>query len=214
MPCRWSEGPLPDFAGRVRFRRRFGIPRQIAPPERVWLTFAGAEESVDVWLNGQFLGRQEDARNPFEYEVTSLLRDRNELVVEVEARASNDGLWGEAALEIRCPAFLRSVRVRAVGAGDQARLHIGGEVVGSSDRPLELYVVLDRSTVAYATVEADAAGRPFEMMSGELPLEGVSQDPPASGRHQVQVELVYGACAWFTVKQTIEFPDANSRTTA
>ena len=27
MPCRWGESSLGDFAGRVRFRRRFGVPR-------------------------------------------------------------------------------------------------------------------------------------------------------------------------------------------
>ena len=29
LPCRWADGGLPDFTGRVRFRRRFGYPGQI-----------------------------------------------------------------------------------------------------------------------------------------------------------------------------------------
>jgi len=41
MPCRWSEGGLKNFSGRVRFRRHFGYPGRIDENERVWLTFAG-----------------------------------------------------------------------------------------------------------------------------------------------------------------------------
>src|SRR6266849_10307562 len=57
MPCRWSEGGLENFAGRVRFRRRFGYPGRIDAHERVWLTFAGIGGTAEVWLNGQHLGR-------------------------------------------------------------------------------------------------------------------------------------------------------------
>jgi beta-galactosidase/beta-glucuronidase len=100
MPCRWSDGGLKDFAGRVRFRRHFGYPGRIDENERVWLTFAGIEGAAEIWLNGQFLGRQEQAR-PFEFDVTKLLGDRNDLRVEVEGEAETGGLWGEVAMEIR-----------------------------------------------------------------------------------------------------------------
>src|SRR5438552_1503551 len=94
LPGRWHEGGLTDFVGRVRFRRRFGSPRQLDPHERLWLTFAGAEASAEVWLNGHFLGRHQGSE-AFEFEVTSLLQARNELIVEVEALSDNGGLWGE-----------------------------------------------------------------------------------------------------------------------
>jgi beta-mannosidase len=100
MPCRWGEGGLGDFAGRVRFRRRFGWPGRIEAQEHVWLTFQGVDAVAEVWLNGQYLGRHEGV-GPFAFEVTSLLRVRNELVVEVTAPAANGGLWGEVALEVR-----------------------------------------------------------------------------------------------------------------
>jgi beta-galactosidase/beta-glucuronidase len=100
MPCRWSEGGLNDFSGRVRFRRHFGYPGRIDNNERVWLTFAGFDATAHIWLNDQFLGRQEGDR-PFEFEVTKLLAVRNDLRVEVEGEAETGGLWGEVALEIR-----------------------------------------------------------------------------------------------------------------
>src|SRR6266545_311884 len=72
LPCRWAEGGLLDFAGRVRFLRRFGYPGQIDSYERVWLTFAGVEGVAEVRLNDQFLGRHDGAGGPFEHEVTGL----------------------------------------------------------------------------------------------------------------------------------------------
>src|SRR5438105_4141404 len=100
MPGRWGEGGLTDFAGRVRLRRRFGWPGRLDAHERVWLTFAGAQASADVWLNGRSLGRHEGP-GPFEFDVTGLLQLRNELAVDVETPGSG-GPWGEVALEVRC----------------------------------------------------------------------------------------------------------------
>src|SRR5438477_13088651 len=57
LPCRWGEGGLADFAGRVRFRRRFGLPRQLDAHERVWLTFAGVDGVAWLSLNGDLLGQ-------------------------------------------------------------------------------------------------------------------------------------------------------------
>src|SRR2546426_27142 len=84
LPCRWRETALADFAGRVRLRRRFGRPRQLDAYEQVWLTFGGAEARAAVSLNNRFLGQQVRPCEPFEFEVTDLLRERNELVVDVE----------------------------------------------------------------------------------------------------------------------------------
>src|SRR5438132_3688228 len=129
MPCRWGQGGLGDFAGRVRFRRRFGAPRKIGSFVRVWLTFGGVESCADVWLNGQFLGH-EDGDKVFEFEVTEALQERNELVVEVEAAGGDGGLWGEVALEIRCAVFLKDVRLWATWEKDQPQLHVAGELAG------------------------------------------------------------------------------------
>lgn len=194
MPCRWGDGGLGNFAGRVRFRRRFGMPRQLDPHEVVWLTFAGAEASVQVTLNSHFLGRSEQASQPFEFEVTGLLRERNELIVDVEASSGNGGLWGEVALEVRAGAFLRGVRAWTETAEGTVRLHLRGEAVGTSDRPLELYVLLDNSTIAYRTIQPTPAGQTFEMVA----------DPARTGSHEVRIELVNGAVLWYTVACTLE----------
>src|SRR5439155_7363836 len=141
-------------AGQVRFLRRFGIPRRIDPHERVWLTFAGVEGSADVSVNGRFLGRQSKSGEPFEFEITPLLQERNQLLVEVESITADGGLWGEVALEVRSTAFLRAIEIEPRLFEENVELHVRGEVAGTSDSTLELYVLLDRSTVAYRPVEA------------------------------------------------------------
>jgi hypothetical protein len=197
LPCLWSEGGLGDFAGRVRFRRHFGRPGQIDWFERVWLTFAGVKDTAAVWLNGQLLGWRAKPGGSFEFEVTPLLQRRNELTVEVES-AGDGGLWGEVALEVRCTAFLRGVRAWAQPAGADAVLHIAGELVGTAERPLELYALLDGSTVIYATLEPAANGRAFLLCSEPL-------SPDHSRGHQLHVDLVNGAVVWYTVEQPFYF---------
>jgi hypothetical protein len=101
MPCRWGDGGLGDFAGRVRFRRRFGLPTRLDPQEHVWITFAGIAGEAEISLNGQPLGSWTGNEGPLGFEITGLLQARNELTVEVTAADGSGGLWGEVALEIR-----------------------------------------------------------------------------------------------------------------
>src|SRR5579875_3404113 len=171
--------------GRVRFRRRFHYPGRIDAYERVWLTFAGIGGQAEARLNNHWLGA---FHAPREFEVTSLLRPRNDLVVEIESTAEQGGLWGEVALEVRCTAFLRNLHTSAVKKGDSVDLHVSGQVVGVADRPLELYVVRDRAVVAYLVVTATAEGQPFEIAVRDLP----------AGNLPVQVDLVNGAVVWYT----------------
>jgi hypothetical protein len=198
VPCRWHEGGLADFAGRVRLTRRFGYPGQIDAGERVWLTFAGVEGSAEVWLNDRLLGRHEGAAGPFEHEVTQLLGTRNRLVIEVEELTGRGGLWGEVALEIRRTAFLRGVRAWAEPAG---ALHVIGKVVGTSERPLDLYVLLDGAHVAYTTVEAMPSGQPFQVTA-----ERAGAERWADGSHTVRVELVDAATVWYAVEESFDLP--------
>jgi len=199
MPCRWREAGLAGFSGRVRCVRRFGVPRRIDAHERVWLTFAGVDAAAAVWLNGDFLGRHEGASDPFEFDITALLQARNELRVEVEGSAESGGLWGEVALEVRCTAFVRGVQIRAAGDGASARLHVSGEIVGTAERPLEIYVLLDGATVAYGVFPAAPGGHAFHLESEEL-----ARSPEA---HVVRLDLVNGATIWYQIEQPFTFAD-------
>jgi hypothetical protein len=202
MPCRWGQAGLPDFTGRVRFRRRFGYPGCIDEQERVWLTFAGISDDADIRLNDQFLGRAEDSSGCVELEVTRLLRARNELVVDIEGTAEQGGLWGEVALEVRCTAWLRKLERTLRLRGEQAELRVSGQVVGVAERPLELYIVLDRSVVAYQTITATSQGQPFDIVV-PAQAERCTGATAESDKPVVKIELVNGACVWYTSEAAV-----------
>jgi hypothetical protein len=206
MPCRWREGGLGDFAGTVRFVRRFGLPRQIDSHERLWLTFAGIADRAGIWVNGRLLGHQEGAAESFEIEVTDLLEARNELTLEVTASGGHGGLWGEVALEVRASAYLRGLRLWATRSEDAAQLHVAGQVAGVADRPLDLYALLHGSTVAYTTV---TAGQPF-LLDSE-PLAGDRWQRP--GPAEVRVELVNGGVVWYRDDRSFDFASGFSEKT-
>lgn len=199
MPCRWHETSLPNFTGRVRYRRRFGYPGRIDDVERVWLTFAGANDCADVTLNGVALGCCDKPSEPFEFEITRLLQARNEVVVEIAGTAPSAGLWGEVALEIRRTAFLRGMVFDANITEDTVQLTARGEVVGSADGLLELYLLLDRSTKAYKTVTAPGDATAFAIVSEAIPLAQWRSLSPAP----VLLDLVQGAVVWYRVQQTL-----------
>jgi hypothetical protein len=188
LPCRWADGGLPGFAGWVRFRRRFGYPGQIDSHERVWLTFDALAGPIAIVLNDTPLGQHQEPAQRLELDVTALLRPRNELVVDVEGDAHTGGLTGEVALEIRCLAFLRDVQAHP----NRGEIEVTGMVVGWSERPLELYVVCDRRTVAYTRVTPAPAGQPFQVRT-----EGVA---PSAATPPVQVDLINGATVWYSVQ--------------
>jgi hypothetical protein len=202
LPCHWGEGGLRDFAGRVRFRRRFGYPGQIDDWERVWITIAAVSDRAAVRLNGADLGECV-GDGCFEFEATRLLRQRNELVVDVEGSAEHGGLWGETALEVRCTAFLRGVRVWVEGGA----WHAAGQVVGEAVRPLDLYVLINNATVAYRTVAPAPAGSPFHIIADNparaLAVEG---SPEQATTSLAQVDLVNGAVVWYTTVQELPNP--------
>ncbi len=211
LPCRWSQGGLVDFAGRVRFVRHFGYPTRIDPHERLWLTFAGVEGVAEVWLNGHYLGRHDRAGEAFDYEVTNLLRPRNELKVEVESRSPDGGMWGEVALEVRCSAFLRNVQISFAVVGNAVDLKATGEVVGTSELPLEVHLLLEGKMLVFHAVKPTVSGQPFELFARSLQLElGTPGNAGTMRLYTVRVDLVQGTMIWYGVKQSMVFQPAQA----
>ena len=196
MPCRRTD--LGTDAGRVRCRRSFGLPRQLDPHERVWLVVEqGAGAVQELVLNEQPLNPGDGAWSSRAFEVTGLLARRNVLQIVAEVPATDCLLWDEVALEIRCTAFLHAVRVQVEPLGDHVRLHTGGEVLGEAGQPLEVYVLVENKTVAYAPV---TAGGPFAVASDPLPAGQFTAGSTA------RVELVCGAVVWYSVDVPVQVP--------
>lgn len=164
-------------AGEVRLTRRFGYPGRIDAFERVWLTFASVRGQADIKLNGQTLGSIENAGG--EFEVTSLLRERNVLDVSLRAEADDDGLTGGVALEVRCAAYLADVAV--------VDSRVEGKILGSWPEPLDMYLLVDGEQVHYEACLAPCTFR--------RPI------PPGK---VVRIDLAQGAILWGRVQVTSE----------
>jgi hypothetical protein len=198
LPGRWGEFGLADFVGVVRLRRRFGLPRRLDDWERVWLTCAGATGQVKWRLNGTDLDMASDPDGRLESAVTELLRDRNELAVDVTAEGPDGGLWGEVALEVRCRAYLREVQARPSCGPAGWVVHVAGSVVSEDPTdPLELYLLLGGQTQDYHRLQTDRLETPFRLTA---PVEGRR----AGSEVDVRVDLVNGATIWHTAETTVK----------
>jgi hypothetical protein len=154
----------------VTLTRHFGWPSPLAAHERVWLVFHALTMPCEAWLNDQPLGNI-----GHEIEVTSLLRERNELRVDLPANTR----WDEVALEVRGQAWLSELT--ATRRDD--RLILRGRLNGTAGGRLDLYAILDRRTAIQAAL--DALG-PFELTS----------EPLEHWTDEAHVELVQGSTIW------------------
>jgi hypothetical protein len=117
LPADWGLTLGPDFRGRARYTRRFGLPTNLEPHEKVWLVVEGVDYFGSLALNDTPLGEMTGYLGPpAEFHVTSLLSERNVLTLEVELPACEatpaspvrpgrehlpGGPIGEVRLEIR-----------------------------------------------------------------------------------------------------------------
>lgn len=100
VPGNWGPVLGNAFRGKARFVRRFGLPTNLERRERVYLVVGQLVEHGFIELNGTALGRQIHQDGPQRYEVTPLLKPRNELVITVESCNELGGILGETKLEI------------------------------------------------------------------------------------------------------------------
>ena len=79
------------------YRRTFDIPKE-DEGRRVWIEFDGAFRSALVFLNGAFMGRNDNGYAPFRFDVTDFLNygGKNFLVVRMDA-SFGDGWFYEGA---------------------------------------------------------------------------------------------------------------------
>jgi len=84
MPADWGLQLGSDFRGRVRYRRHFNCPTALESHETVWLVIEAVDLSAEVFLSAQPLGTIQPDASATRFNVTALLRPRNELIVEVE----------------------------------------------------------------------------------------------------------------------------------
>src|SRR6267142_2232113 len=79
------------YEGTIWYKKSFDY--QKTPDTRLFVYFGAANYLADVYLNGQKLGRHEGGFTPFNFELTSLVRDRdNFLIVKVDNKRRRDAV--------------------------------------------------------------------------------------------------------------------------
>ena len=79
------------------YRRTFDIPK-VDSGRRIWVEFDGAFRSALIFLNGYFIGRNDNGYAPFRFDLSDFLRygEKNYLVVRMDA-SFGDGWFYEGA---------------------------------------------------------------------------------------------------------------------
>ena len=83
LPHDWTTGVECGDEGRICWRRRFSCPSSLDPGEAVWLCIAGRGATLAIALNGESLGTIAGTEAAREFDVTSRMKPRNELAIEV-----------------------------------------------------------------------------------------------------------------------------------
>jgi beta-glucuronidase len=79
------------YEGTIWYRKTFDYSKKA--DTRVFVYFGAANYVADVYLNGEKIGRHEGGFTPFNFEVTSLLRDKgNFLIVKVDNKRRRDAV--------------------------------------------------------------------------------------------------------------------------
>jgi hypothetical protein len=92
FPADWPALLGPEFSGYVRCTRDFHLPTGLESDQQVWLVIEGADCGAEVWLNAERLGgyRPLGPTGRARFDVTRRLRDRNQLVLEIEIARETD----------------------------------------------------------------------------------------------------------------------------
>ncbi|HKN82062.1 MAG TPA: glycoside hydrolase family 2 TIM barrel-domain containing protein [Pyrinomonadaceae bacterium] len=79
------------YEGTIWYKKSFDYQR--TPNTRLFVYFGAANYVADVYLNGEKLGRHEGGFTPFNFEITSLVRDTgNFLIVKVDNKRRRDAV--------------------------------------------------------------------------------------------------------------------------
>ena len=101
LPHTWNardgqDGGNDYWRGTCIYRTRFAAPQFNTASQQVWIQFDGVNASAHVVLNGSHVCNHDGGYSTFRANITELLRDENELTVEVD-NSKNDRVYPQKA---------------------------------------------------------------------------------------------------------------------
>lgn len=92
-------------AGKACFRRRFHKPTNLDPEEKVYIVCSQLRGRARINVNETVLGTCDGYQEMIDFEITPLLKDANELAIEIEysieEASQHNLLWEWVAIDIR-----------------------------------------------------------------------------------------------------------------
>lgn len=148
LPDEWSAVPGLDASRGVLVRSRFATPA-MEDGERLWVEAGGIADQADLWLDGAYLGDQDDYFRAHSYDITDLSRlaDEHELLLEVNG-GDHAGIWRPVELRTTGPVHVDSLRVLTRDiADDNAHVLVSVGVDSAAALSCEIVTMVDGVTV-------------------------------------------------------------------
>ncbi|WP_455501244.1 glycoside hydrolase family 2 protein [Gemmiger sp.] len=130
LPHTWNnidgqDGGNDYWRGTCTYKTQFAAPAFDADAQQVWLQFEGVNASAKVMLNGQEVMTHDGGYSTFRADVTALLNDSNELVVEAD-NSKNDRVYPQKADFTFYGGIYRDVTLIVINKNHIAMGHLGG----------------------------------------------------------------------------------------
>lgn len=133
LPHTWNnidgqDGGNDYWRGTCIYKTQFTAPVFDKDTQQVWLQFEGVNASAKVTLNGVEVARHDGGYSTFRADVTALLADSNELIVEVD-NSKNDRVYPQKADFTFYGGIYRDVSLLVVNRNHIALDYLGGSGV-------------------------------------------------------------------------------------
>ena len=130
LPYTWNnidgqDGGNDYWRGICIYKTRFAAPAFDKNTQQVWLQFEGVNASAKVTLNGVEVTRHDGGYSTFRADVTALLADSNELIVEAD-NSKNDRVYPQKADFTFYGGIYRDVSLLVVNRNHIALGYLGG----------------------------------------------------------------------------------------
>ena len=130
LPHTWNardgqDGGNDYWRGTCIYRTRFAAPQFNTASHQVWIQFDGVNASAHVVLNGSPVCNHDGGYSTFRANITELLRDENELTVEVD-NSKNDRVYPQKADFTFYGGIYRDVSLMVVSKNHFALDYFGG----------------------------------------------------------------------------------------
>lgn len=194
----------------VWYRKAFDADPPV-PGNRVFLNFAGADWAVEVWLNGTKLGEHSRYWEPFRFDVTDLLREKdNKLAV----RLIDGPAFGETICQWSLLPFSPADKLPGkkqefiMGRKDTAAFNLGVSTSGGSGYGIHREVFLESVSDVHVS-QILVRGYPFQEEAKVV----VETDAGAEAAVELKISLLPENFAGesFTHVERVEVPKGKTR---